>query len=362
MQQSHSAPESTPAERLVSLERALGATSAFEGPGDRILVLTHKSPDPDALGACVGLRLLLQKHFGRDASVSTTGRIFRAENLAMVRELELKFEDLLTLDTSAYSAATLVDSQPSFGHTVVPDDPPLAAVFDHHVPPREEVEREGLHWDVRLGVGSTSSLIFEYLETAGVELDELSATALFCGVRYDTADLSQDYCELDERAYFECLRRADRAVLARIHRPRLPPVYYSELSRCLKLVRRHGPSVVALLGHVPNPESVAEMADFFLRMEGCSWSFVGGAYENEYYLSLRTQYGFQDAHRLLEAILKDEGSFGGHGRVSGGRVHIDQEDPRFVRALERRLRKNVLEIVDPDGSLGDDVRLGTKIT
>lgn len=356
MDESRPAPESTPAERLAELERALGAT---EGP---VLVLTHKSPDPDALGACVGLRLLLCKHFGREATVSTTGRIFRAENLAMVRELELQFEDLLTLDTAEYGAATLVDTQPSFGHTVVPKHPPLAAVFDHHVPPKEEVDLPGVHQDVRLGVGSTSSLIFEYLETAGVELDQLSATALFCGVRYDTADLSQDYCELDERAYFECLRLADRAVLARIQRPRLPPIYYREMSRCLKLVRRHGPAVVALLGHVPNPESVAEMADFFLRMEGCSWSFVGGAYEEEYYLSLRTQHGFQDAHRLLEAILGDEGSFGGHGRVSGGRVHIDASDPRFVRGLERRLRKRVVEIIDPEGRGDDDLRLGTKIT
>ncbi|MEO0652914.1 MAG: DHH family phosphoesterase, partial [Planctomycetota bacterium] len=247
--------------------------------GAPLLVLTHRSPDPDALGACVGMHTLLTAGFGLDATVATTGRIFRAENVAMVRELGLRFDDYQAVETEQFAGSLLVDTQPTFGHTSVPEDLPVVGVIDHHIPPEGEAKVEVAHRDVRTDMGSTSTLIYEYLRDAGVPLDGHTATALFCGVRFDTGDLAQAATALDEEAYYETFRRADKALLARVQRPRLPQEYYRELSRSLRLVRRHGPAVVALLGSVANPESVAEMADFFLRMEGARWSLVGGAFE-----------------------------------------------------------------------------------
>src|SRR5262245_60926773 len=64
----------------------------------RPLVLTHRTPDPDALGAMFGLELLLRRGFGLEAEIAATGRISRAENVAMLRELELSFIDAERLD------------------------------------------------------------------------------------------------------------------------------------------------------------------------------------------------------------------------------------------------------------------------
>lgn len=331
-------------------------------PGARCLVLTHKSPDPDALGACVGVRHLLQRAFGIDAQISTVGRIHRAENIAMVRELGLVFEDYNKLDRSGFAGALLVDTQPTFGHTIVPDDLDMLAVFDHHIPPKDAEGPRIRHRDVRVELGSTSSLIYEYLRDGRVEIDKATATALFCGVRYDTGDLSHNVRPLDEEAYLELFRRADRELLARVQRPRLPQAYYKELQSSLRMARRYGPAVLALLGRVQNPESVAEMADFFLRMEGCRWAFVGGAYEGQYYVSLRTQPGCQDAYTLLSRLLDDEGSFGGHGRVAGGRVELEEGEQLGIRRLERRLRARALAIVDPDKELDEESRLGRCLT
>lgn len=339
---------------------ALAARSAHEAAGGTpLLVLTHRSPDPDALGAAVGMSALLERGFGIPVKVATTGRIFRAENVAMVRELSLAFEDQLSLDPADYAGAILVDTQPSFGHTTVPDDLPVVGVVDHHIPPEAgSDDREVAHADVRTDIGSTSSLVYEYLRDAGVELDGHTATALFCGVRFDTGDLSQHSTELDEEAYYETFRRADKALLARVQRPRLPQDYYSELSRSLRLVRRHGPAVVAMLGQVKNPESVAEMADFFLRMEGARWSLVGGAFEGQYFVSLRTLPGGPEAYELLERVLVDGGSFGGHGRIAGGQVPLEDTDVLGIRRVERRLRKRAVEIVDPSNELDEESRSG----
>ena len=329
------------------------------------LILTHRSPDPDALGAMVALSFLLRHAFGLQCETATTGRIFRAENRAMVRELNLHFEDYDAIDPGDFAGVFLVDTQPWFGHTPLPGGVPVIAVFDHHQPPPPEaLEQRELppHFDVRLGVGATSAVMYGYIRDAGLEMDPRTATAICCGVRFDTGDLSLHATPLDVEAFHESFRRADRKMLARINRPMLPPSYYSELQRSLNRARRHGPLVFGLLGRVRNPESVAEMADFFRRMEGCRWSLVGGAFEDNYHLSLRTDLAYGDAYPLMEAIVADEGSFGGRGPVAGGQIACDGRDVDALQGLERRLRARALALVDLSDLRPADPPEGTRLT
>ncbi len=343
--------------------RQVLAQASERKPGRRLLVLTHRSPDPDGLGACEGMRFLCGERFGHAVDVATVGRIHRAENLAMVRALELDLLDYNQLDLTGYFGVVLVDSQPQFGHTVVPDELPMLAVFDHHVPPDSGAALEVPHQDVRLGVGASSSIVFEYLRDAGGEFDPKTASALFCGVRYDTADLSRNGSPLDEEAYFETFRRCDRNAIAQIAHPSLPRDYYTDLHAALAVARQYGSLVIALLSRVSHPEFVAEMADFFLRMKGCSWVLVGGAYQENgtgsYVLSLRTDYSFGHAYPLMKRILDGKGSFGGHGHIAGGRIPLDDLGESTIACVERELRKNALAILgngEEDGGLPLDGR------
>lgn len=335
------------AARVLELRRVLEEAWREAGTGTprRLLVLTHRGPDPDALGACEGIRLLC-RDFGFEAEVATIGRIHRAENLAMVRALGIELVEYKALDAERFCGGILVDTQPEFGHTVLPSDIPILAVFDHHVPPEAETAAASIPFaDVRLGIGATSSIIYEYLRDAGVELTDHAASALFCGVRYDTADLSRNSSELDEEAYYETFRRCDRGAIAAIQHPPLPRDYYKDLARALTLARQHGPLVIALLGQVENPEFVAEMADFMLRMKGVSWVVVGGSYEGTYVLSLRTDHAFGNAYPLMARVLDGEGSFGGHGHIAGGRIHLEGEGESHIASVERTLRQNALAIL-----------------
>ena len=349
------------ASRLAAL-RVVLEKAAVTGGDRRLLLLTHRSPDPDALGALTGLDFLLRGTMGLDPVIATGGRIFRAENMAMVRELDLVFEDYQTIDPARFWGVIVVDAQPTFGHTVLPPEVPLLAVFDHHQPQGSPVGDEIPHYDVRLGVGATCSIVFEYIEASGLELDRRTATALCCGVRFDTGDLSLKTTALDERAFFECFRLADRRMLARITRPSLPSTYYRELHRSLSRARRHGPLVFGLLGRVKDPESVAEMADFFLRLEGAGWSLVGGQFEGSYHLSLRTDPRFGRAFPLLDRVLDGEGSFGGRGTVAGGQIPLEGADDKTLTLLERRLRARALKMVDLSALGGSDPRFGTRLT
>ena len=315
-----------------------------------LLVLTHRGPDPDAIGSCEGVRHLCSSSFGLEVRVATAGRIHRAENLAMVRALDLTFATYDEIDPAHYYGAVLVDTQPGFGHTLLPDDIPLLAVFDHHVPPSAEeagLVPEVAHRDVRLGVGATASLVYEYLRDAKCEYGPIVATALFCGIRYDTADLSRNASALDEEAYYATFRLADRDRITKIHHPPLPRVYYSELHRALSVARQHGALVLALLGRISHPEFVAEMADFFLRMKGCSWVVVGGAVEEDghYVLSLRTDYAFGNAYPLISRVLDGVGSFGGHGHIAGARLKLEDMGESSIASVERTIRQNALAIL-----------------
>ncbi|MAB79021.1 MAG: hypothetical protein CMJ89_06665 [Planctomycetes bacterium] len=335
-------PGAQPLEHLRQVIERLGPS----WKGRRPLVMSHRSPDPDALGAMFGVGFLLREAFGLEPEIAATGEIRRAENQAMVRELGLEYRELSSLGKEKFAGIFLVDTQPGFGHTTLPDQP-MVAVFDHHRPP-PEANRNGLgpvpHCDVRLGVGATSAIIYGYCRDAGLTLDPGTAAALCCGVRFDTADLSQGATPLDAEAFFETFRLADRAKLARIARPTLPASYYGELHRALVRGRRHGTVMVGFLGRIENPESVAEMADFFLRMEGAELALVGGAFGERYHLSVRSES--REAYPLLEAVLRGEGSFGGRDGVAGGQILLESGDEAEIKRLERRLKARLMKIID----------------
>ncbi len=335
-----------PEEHLRKVVHAASERASEELRG-KFLILTHRGPDPDALGACEGMRRLLTEGYGMQVTVATLGEIHRAENQAMVRRLELDLEDFEEVDTTQFAGVLLVDTQPEFGHTVVPEECELIAIFDHHVPPNrpEEEPRSVAHRDVRLSMGATCSIIFEYLREAKVSMDTKTAGALFCGIRYDTADLSRNAGELDEEAYHATFHDADRELIALINNPQLPRHYYVELAKALTIARQHGPLVLALMGKVDNPESVAEMADFFLRMKGCSWVLAGASFGDEYILSLRTDYAFGKAYPLMRRVLDGTGSFGGHGHIAGGRIILENDKESTIRSAERMLRASALEVI-----------------
>ena len=85
--------------------------------------------------------------------------------------------------------------------------------------------------------------------------------------------------------------------------------------------------------------------------EGVSWVVVGGAYEHEYVLSLRTDYAFGKAYPLMERVLGGAGSFGGHGHIAGGRITLDDQGESTIKSVERTLRANALGIL---GSTAED--------
>lgn len=324
----------------------------------RLLVLTHNNPDPDSLGGAVGLQEFARKVCGVDSRFAITGRILRAENQAMVRELGIQLDRLETIDVGDFDCAALVDTQPGFGHTFVPPQVRVDIVLDHHLcADARPSANPAAFVDVRPDVGATSSLVAGHLLEAGVVPSREAATALAYGIKTDTADLSRNVSDLDLRAYDYLFPHVDRQRLVAICCPRLPAAYFQTLKDALSKVRLYDGLTLCSLGRTGSAEMVAEVADLLLRMEGVRAVFCGGLVGTAYYMSVRTEIG-RDAWGLIRDAMEGEnGTCGGHGSVAGGTIQMGTSDARTLKRLERRLERNILRSMGVTGSnaavLGD---------
>jgi nanoRNase/pAp phosphatase (c-di-AMP/oligoRNAs hydrolase) len=317
----------------------------------RLLVLTHNNPDPDSLGSGVALR-----HFAAQAGCphsvfALSGRILRAENQEMVRQLGIDMMPLQDVDHASFDCVALVDTQPGFGHTIVPEGCRVDIVVDHHVDAVDkQLDLRVAFRDVRSDVGATSSLVANYYREAGFTPSREVATALAYGIKTDTADLSRNVSDLDMRAYDFLWPQVDREKLVAITRPRLPQAYFQTLKEALRRVRIFDNIGLCSLGPIGSAEMVAEVADLLLRMEGIESVFCGGLVESTYYVSVRTQLGGSAWQLISGAMQGEEGTFGGHGSVAGGSIKMTSNDARALRRLERRLERNILRSIGIPGA------------
>jgi nanoRNase/pAp phosphatase (c-di-AMP/oligoRNAs hydrolase) len=310
----------------------------------RLLVLTHANPDPDSLGSAVGLGAFARA-LGVESTFAVVGRILRAENQAMVRELAIETQPLEGLDLGQFDCAALVDTQPGFGHTPIPSGLRIDLVIDHHVSDAVRPRFDGVRIiDLRHGVGATSSIVASYFLESGIVPGRDVATALMYGIRTDTADLSRNLSETDTRAYDFLSPLVDRRKLLAITRPRLPPEYFQTLRDALGKIRLYEHIALCSLGRTPSPEMVAEVADLLMRMEGLQAVFCGGLVDSTFYVSVRTDPSIADAWHLIHSAMKGEdGSCGGHGAVAGGSIQLPSGDDRALKRLERRLERRILK-------------------
>ncbi|MAW62317.1 MAG: hypothetical protein CMJ94_15990 [Planctomycetes bacterium] len=314
----------------------------------RVLLCTHRHPDPDGLGALVAMQQLLSDRFGLASDLVLEGRIRRAENVTMRELLEIHSIPKGGVDPHKYAGLLLVDSQPAFSHTHPPGGLPLLAVLDHHAGSEDPVDERlqpAFAW-VDSGFGATSTMVYHLLKAFDVKPNERTATALFCGVRYDTHDLAHEVTSYDAEAYFDLQRLADRQMLVQIDNPALPRAYFAQMAQAIEDCEVYGFALLTLMGEVSSPESVAEVADWFVRLDGQQWSLAGGACDGRYQVSLRTDLKGADAYPALRYILGGEGACGGHGRMAGGQVPLKDDNLEAVIARIRERARKLFGVED----------------
>ncbi|MGQ0613043.1 MAG: DHH family phosphoesterase [Planctomycetaceae bacterium] len=290
------------------------------------LILVHNNPDPDAIGSAVGMQALYRRYLDIEARIVFGGIVGRAENRTMLRLLRIEIVPAHKVDYTACDLLTLVDTQPGFGHTSVPEGRTPEVVIDHH-PARVENERV-LYWDVGRPLGATCTIVAEFFLKNRIPLSPLCATALLYGIKSDTHDLGEEATPADLEAYRDLLVQADNALLSRIEHARVPPNYFVVFMRAIRNALVYDFACVSHLGRIDNPDMVAEMADFLLRCEDLRWTLVTAIYQNVLHLSFRASDRNAHAGNVARKTVGVLGSAGGHGRMAGGQIPLGAADKR----------------------------------
>ncbi len=305
-----------------------------------VLVLTHDNPDPDSIASAAALAHLLDAAAGVASRLAFGGIVGRAENRALIDELDVSFERIESVEIPASTLVALVDTQPRTGNNSLPDGRIASVVIDHH-PLRSETSAASFS-DVRPDYGASCSILVEYLRAAKVEPTRPVATALFYGIQSETMDLGREVSEADVSASIYLYPRSDPAAISRIRHARVPASYFQSIHEALEEARRYGGVIVVSMGRMDYPDMVAEVADLFMRVEGVEWTVASGRYHDDLLLSLRTYQTGAHAGGLVRRAVGDRGSAGGHGMLAGAQVPVkglsDAEVDHLTRSLFEDIR------------------------
>ncbi|UCC85755.1 MAG: DHH family phosphoesterase [Anaerolineales bacterium] len=268
-------------------ENHLDLLFAAVGDADAVLILSHNDPDPDAIASTVALRHLLMEALGVESSIAYQGIIGRAENRALVHYLGQPLRPLTDADLAGEAPIALVDTQPGAGNNALPDRSEVMIVIDHHT--WRKPTAGAAYVDVRPEAGATSTILTEYLQETGLELQPPLATALFYGIKADTRGLSGGAGPADTAAYLYLQPLVDTQALAQIEYAQVPVSYFKSFDATLRAARVYDGVVVAYVGPMAYPDLTAEMAHLLLRPEKSRWVVCMGVHRKVLILSVRTQ-------------------------------------------------------------------------
>ena len=322
------------------MQERLDALLAAVAGAEQVLIVPHNDPDPDAIGAALGLRHLLAELAQIEGRIVYRGIVGRAENQALVRYLGRPLRRLAPGDLRTAQAVALVDTQPGTGNNPLPPDQVPAIVFDHH--PLREATAAVAFAELQPDVGAVSTILLEYLIAAGIDLPRPLATALFYGIKTDTLGLVRGASPADVEAYFFLQPLVDIEALSQIEAAQVPQEYFRRLDAALHTARVYDRVVVSYVGAMPRPDLAAEMAELLLRLRGMQWAICSGAYKDLLILAVRARDPNGGAGQLVQAVVGAGGTAGGHDVMAGGQIPLRGREPA---AVARQVRRRALVLL-----------------
>jgi nanoRNase/pAp phosphatase (c-di-AMP/oligoRNAs hydrolase) len=317
------------AKRLATLQRVDRLMAMARG-AKKAVVLMYGDPDPDGIGAALGLRAIWAAA-GTTPLVRYTGEVQRYQNKLLLSWLRVEIERLHPEELAEADLVAVVDAQPGFWK----ESPPSAQVVIDHHPVREDTQAEYL--DLRTDYGATASILTEYLSEAGLPIDRQLATALLYGITTDTDDLKRNAGPADIAAYELLLHRSDATFRARLDKSQIPMSVLDWISWGIGHRIVHRDLCLIHFGNVPTSDIMVQVADLVLLTCGLAWVVCAGIRKDDNGRRLVVVFRSDGHHcdvgkRARQAFAKI-GSAGGHRTMARAEVPLDGQDHEEVVAL-----------------------------
>ena len=137
---------------------------------DRVLIVLHNEPDPDAIASGLALRNVLRRT-KQTAVIAALQGVTRPENVRMVNLLDIHVETITPDEIGNYERVAMVDVQPHYFNDLIDR---VDLVIDHHP---EQTGYSAVFKDIRVDYGSTSTILTEHLRAVDANISERTATA-----------------------------------------------------------------------------------------------------------------------------------------------------------------------------------------
>ena len=289
---------------------------------NRVLILLHNEPDPDALAAGLALRNVLRRT-RTTAIIGAMQGITRPENLRMADLLDIQLETIAPDDFATFERIATVDVQPHYFGGLLPR---VDLVVDHHP---EQPGYTAVFKDIRTNYGSTCTILTEHLRAVDVNISERTATAMLYAIKSDTLFFARQTNRADLEAFSFLYPLADPALIRKMEGADITIERLEHVTRALSTSRLRNRVFSAFLGEIAREDFIPYTADFFLQVEDVKWTMVSGIVGGQLILSVRNLGYSRNAGEFVRANFGDLGSAGGHRAMAKAVVPIERFRERF---------------------------------
>jgi nanoRNase/pAp phosphatase (c-di-AMP/oligoRNAs hydrolase) len=282
---------------------------------DRVLIMLHNDPDPDAMASGLALRNVLHRTKAT-AIIGAIQGVTRPENLRMANLLDIHVETITPDSLKDYDRIAMVDVQPHyFGELIDRVD----LVIDHHP---EQPGYTAVFKDVRADYGSTSTILTEHLRAVDVNISERTATAMLYAIKSDTLFFNRQANRVDIEAFSYLYPLADAALIRKMEGAEITPERLDYVMRAHMNGSLVDQVFCAFLGTLGREDFVPYVADFFLQLEGVKWTVIAGVVNDSLVVSVRNLGYSKNAGEFARRFFADLGSAGGHRAMAKAVVPV----------------------------------------
>ena len=282
---------------------------------DRVLILLHNDPDPDALASGLALRNLLRRTKAT-AIIGAMQGVTRPENLRMANMLDIHVED----------------HPASFWRSIACDGRRAAALFrqaaeraviDHH----PEQPGYSAVFRYRADYGSTST---PYRAPPRRGREHRSARRRRCStIKSDTLFFARHTNRVDLEAFTFLYPLADAALIRKMEGAEITLERLEYVTRAGKGGLLREQVFTAFIGDAPREDFIPYTADFFLQLEDVKWTIIAGIVGKTLIVSVRNLGYSRNAGEFVKRWFADIGSAGGHRAMAKAVVPIERFREKF---------------------------------
>jgi nanoRNase/pAp phosphatase (c-di-AMP/oligoRNAs hydrolase) len=304
---------------------------------ERVLILLHNDPDPDAMASGLALRNVLRRT-KQTAIIGCLQGVTRPENERMVKLLDIGIEVISPEHVNDFDRVAMVDVQPHYFPSLVDR---CDLVIDHHP---EQPGYNAVFKDIRPNYGSTSTILTEHLRAVDVNISERTATAMLYAIKSDTLFFNRQANRVDLEAFSYLYPLADAALIRKMEGAEITMERLEYVLRAKQHGRMAEQVFCAFLGPLPREDFIPYVADFFLELENVKWTIIAGIVNDSVVMSVRNIGYSRNAGEFVRRFFSDIGSAGGHRAMAKAVVPLRAFREKYGEIDPERFADRVLEL------------------